>query len=243
VTVLRFRQREALAGVDLGVVSGLWDLLEGQTRDPKPVLLAIAPPDLLGPRNLDRMIGTPTDWEGPTASEISARIIREENVIQRFIKAIRGLRSYVIGAVDGEIALHLAAPLLACDYRIVGSEAVFVNVIDRCPRAPLGGIPWLLTKMVGSAAATHILLDQPSLSATEALELGLVNHIVEPGGLDKASLEIAERFGSFHAEALIALKQAAAASPDELASYLRQESTLVERLAFPGRSRVRMMEE
>ena len=55
------------------------------------------------PANLEKLVGGPADWDGPTALEISRRIIREENVIQRFVQAIRSLDSFVVGAVGGRI--------------------------------------------------------------------------------------------------------------------------------------------
>ncbi len=230
-TILRFLGRESLAGTDLRLTGGLWDFLEDESSDPKPIVVIIAPPNLLGPLSLERLLAHPSTGESLTAAELRARIIREENVIQRFIKGVRGLDSFVIGVVGGKVALHLAAPLLACDYRIVSPDTVFVNTTQTLPRAPLGCLPWLLAKMVGGAKASQLLLDVPRLSANDALELGLVNYITAPGGLEEEALEVADRLGSLPRATLVGLKRAMTASTDDFDSYLKQELALTEQLA------------
>lgn len=230
-TVLRFRQRESLAGADLRLLHGVWDFFENERRAPSRVLVVLAPPDLLSPRSLERLLGGPDAGSSLTATEISDRILREENVIQRFIEHVRGLNSFVVGVVGGEIAFQLAGPLLACDYRITSSDSVFVNATQTLPRAPLACIPWLLTKMVGAAKASQILLDVPRLSAEDAHELGLVNHVTAPGELEAGALEVAERLGSLPRATLVSLKRAIIASSEDFQAYQQHELMLTHQLA------------
>jgi len=232
-TVLRFHPRESLAGTDLRLTSGLWDFLEEETGDPKPILVVLAPPDLLVPANLERLLGGPNGDGSLTVSEIRARIIREENVIQRFIKGVRRLDSFVIGVVGGDVALPLAAPLFACDYRIVSPDTTFVNTTQTLPRAPLGCLPWLLANLLGGAKATQLLVDVPSLTAEDALALGLVNHVTAPERLEEEALEVADRLGSLPRVTLMGLKRSMTASSDDFTSYLNQELALTEQLASP----------
>jgi nucleotide-binding universal stress UspA family protein/enoyl-CoA hydratase/carnithine racemase len=232
-TILRLHEREMLAGADLSLVSDLWDLLDREARNPRPMMVVLGPHGLFDPANLEKLVGGPADWDGPTAVEISRRIIREENVIQRFVKAIRTLDSFVVGAVGGRIALHLAAPLLVCDYRIVASDTVFVNTTQAFPRAPLGCMPWLLTRLVGGASATRILLDVPSLSATDALDLGMVNHLAHGDGIEAEALEVADRIASLNRATLFTLKRAIRASADDFETYLQEERATVERISSP----------
>jgi len=231
-TVLRFHPRESLAGSDLSLVHGVWDFFEAEQRSPSRVLVIQVPPDLLGPRSLERLLGGPNANGHLTGSEVSDRILREENVIQRFIENVRGLNSFVVGVVDGEIAFQLAAPLLACDYRIVSSDSVFVNTTQTLPRAPLACLPWLLSRLVGVARASQLLLDVPRLSASDALELGLVNHVIAPDQLEIGALEVAERLGSLPRATLVSLKRAIIASCDDFQAYQQQELTLANQLAW-----------
>jgi len=232
-TILRFLERDSLAGADLRLIDGLWEFLEDESCDPQSIVVVIAPPSLLDPANLERLFADPSRDHRTTAMEVSARIIREENVIQRFIQGVRGLNSFVVGVVDGDIALPLAAPLLACDYRIVSPRTTFVNTTQTLPRAPLGCLPWLLAKMVGGAKATQLLLDVPRLSADNALELGLVNHVTAPNRLEEEALEVADRLGSLPRATLVGLKRAMTASTDDFHTYSKQELDLTEQLASP----------
>jgi nucleotide-binding universal stress UspA family protein/enoyl-CoA hydratase/carnithine racemase len=232
-TLVRFHNRQSLAGADLRLIDGLWDFLETEARDPKPIVVITAAPGLLAPANLERLLGGSNRAETPGQQEIRARIIREENVIQRFVKEIRRLDSFVIGAVGGDVAMQLAAPLLACDYRIAGPETVFVNTTHTLPRAPMGGLPWLLANLLGGAKATQLLLDVKKLTAEDARNLGLINHVTDPGRLEEEALEIADRLGSLPRAALVGLKRSMTASSDDLGSYLTQEMELTEQLASP----------
>ena len=232
-TILRLHERETLAGADLRLVADLWGFLEREARSPRPMMVVLAPQGLFDPASLERLVGSTADWDGPTAIEISRRIIREENVIQRFVQAVRTLDSFVVGAVGGRIALHLAAPLLVCDYRIVASDTVFVNTTQSFPRAPLGCMPWLLTRLVGGASATRILLDVPSLSATDALGMGLVNHLADGDRIEAEAIEVADRIGSLNRATLFTLKRAMTASTDDFETYLREERATVERISSP----------
>jgi nucleotide-binding universal stress UspA family protein/enoyl-CoA hydratase/carnithine racemase len=232
-TILRLQPRESLAGADLRLITGLWRFFEVEARDPRPIVVILVPPNLLGPGNLERLLGAQGTDRIVTPSETKARIIREENVIQRIIQAVRSLNSFVVGATSGDVALQLAAPLFACDYRIVSPDTVFVNTTRSYPRSPLGCMPWLLSRMVGSAKAGQLLLDVPMLSAKDALELALVNHVTAPDRLEHEALEVADRLGSLPRATLVALKRATTASNEDLETYLRQELALVEQLASP----------
>ncbi len=230
-TVLRFHERESLAGADLRLLHGLWDFFDNERREPSRVLVVLVPPDLLSPRSLERLLGGPDATSSLTAMEISDRILREENVIQRFIQDVRGLDSFVVGVVGGEIAFHLAAPLLACDYRITSSDSVFVNTTQTHPCAPLAFLPWLLAKSLGGAKASQLLLDVPRLSAEDAHELGLVNHVTAPGRLEEGALEVAERLGSLPRATLVSLKRAIIASSEDFQTYQQKELVLTHHLA------------
>ena len=195
--------------------------------------MILAPPDLLSPRSIERLLGGPPATNDLAASEIGERIIREENMILRFIKFVRGLDSFVVGATGGEVALPLAAPLLACDYRVVSPDMNIVNTTQAFPRAPLGCLPWLLVRMVGGAKACQILLDVPRLPADDLRDLGLVNHVTAPNRLHEEALEVAERLGSLPRATLVSLKRTIIASDNGFQAYVQRESALTAKLASP----------
>lgn len=98
---------------------------------------------------------------------------------------IAAVNGYALGG-DGELAM-------ACDIRVASSNAVF-----GWPESSLGILPRLggtqrLPRLIGLAKAREILLTGRRIKAPEALELGLVSDVVEPGELMAKAEEYAER--------------------------------------------------
>jgi len=194
-----------------------------------------APPGLLDRRSLERLMRGSSDEETRTEWELGRRIVRVENMIHRFVDNVRGLNSFVVGAASGEVALRLAAPFFACDYHIAGSDSVFVNTTQDLPLAPLGCLPWLLTRMIGGAKTVQLLLDIPRLSAVDAHDLGLVNHVTAPDRFEDEVLEVAGRLASLPRSTTINLKRAMVASCEDLETYSEQERRWTEHNAVQQR--------
>ncbi|MBL0025265.1 MAG: enoyl-CoA hydratase/isomerase family protein [Saprospiraceae bacterium] len=96
----------------------------------------------------------------------------------------------VIAAVNG-FALGGGCELaMACHIRVAGTNARFGQ-----PEVKLGLVPGYggsqrLIQLIGKGKATELLLTTDMVNAHEALELGLVNYVVEPGNEVSNSLEI-----------------------------------------------------
>ena len=231
ITVLRFNALDMLAWSELSLAGELWDFFETEGRDPSPVVLMLAPPGLLDRRSLERLMRGSSDKDTRADSELSGRIVREENMIHRVIENIRGVDSFVVGGVRGEVALRAAAPFFACDYHIASSDSVFVNTTQDLPLVPLGCLPWLLTRMVGGAKTMQLLLDVPRLSAADAHDLGLVNHVTASDRFEEEALEVAERLASLPRLTLVRLKRSIIASCQDFPTYLEHERSWTGRYA------------
>jgi 2-(1,2-epoxy-1,2-dihydrophenyl)acetyl-CoA isomerase len=88
-----------------------------------------------------------------------------------------------------------------------------------------------LAKIVGGAKATQLLLDVPSLSADDARDLGLVNHVTASARLEEEALEVSDRLASLPTATLVGLTRAIIASNEDFDSYAKHELSLTERLA------------
>ena len=80
---------------------------------------------------------------------------------------------------------------LGCDIRIASSEAKLAAVFTRRGILPESGGSWLLPRLIGWARAAEVAFRGMTLSAAEALEMGLVNRVVEPDELLPAANELA----------------------------------------------------
>lgn len=97
----------------------------------------------------------------------------------------------VICALNGPAAGYGMDLALGCDIRIASTEAKLAAVFTKRGVLPESGGTWLLPRLIGWAKAAEICFRGLTLGAQEALELGLVNRVVEPEQLMPAAQEIA----------------------------------------------------
>ncbi|HYT38013.1 MAG TPA: enoyl-CoA hydratase-related protein, partial [Acidimicrobiia bacterium] len=101
---------------------------------------------------------------------------------------------------------------LACDLRVASTKARFGETYVKVGLAPGNGGAWFLPRLVGSGRAAELTLTGDLITAAEALEIGLVNRVVEPEELLPAAVSIAERIAANPWRAVEATKQALRAS-------------------------------
>lgn len=102
------------------------------------------------------------------------------------------MRKPVIAAVNGHC--HAAGLMMAlcCDLRIASENAVFGQPGARIGQLPVGGQIWRLAQATSPIRAMDMMLTARHLSASEALEWGLVNKVVKEGEARSAALELAQ---------------------------------------------------
>src|SRR6201997_3120870 len=113
---------------------------------------------------------------------------RQERAAQA-LSAIRAIPVPVIAAVNGPAAGGGMSLALMADIRL-GSPAARFNAAFVRIGLSAGdlGTSWLLTRLIGPAATSEICFTGRMVDAGEAVRLGLVNQVSEPGGLlDQAS--------------------------------------------------------
>lgn len=99
----------------------------------------------------------------------------------------------VIAAINGQALGGGCEILTACHFRIAASTASFAYL-----QAPNGLITgWgggaRLFHLVGRTQAMRLLLTGDRIDAAEALRIGLIDVVVEPGQLHDAALDLAQR--------------------------------------------------
>ena len=97
----------------------------------------------------------------------------------------------VICALNGPAAGYGMDLALGCDIRIASSEAKLAAVFTRRGILPESGGSWLLPRLIGWAKAAEVAFRGMTLSAGEALAMGLVNRVVERDELVPATNELA----------------------------------------------------
>jgi enoyl-CoA hydratase len=96
-----------------------------------------------------------------------------------------------IAAVEGYAVAGGLELALFCDLRVAARDAVFGVFCRRfgVPLVDLGTIR--LPRLIGQSRAMDLILTGRAVGAPEALEMGLVNRMAEPGGALAAARELA----------------------------------------------------
>ena len=104
----------------------------------------------------------------------------------------RRLTKPLIAAVEGPAIAGGTEILQGTDIRVAGESAKFGISEAKWSLYPMGGSAVRLVRQIPYTIACELLLTGRHITATEALEMGLIGHVVPDGqALDKA-LEIAE---------------------------------------------------
>ena len=128
--------------------------------------------------------------------DLPANVRRGAEVLHQAIVDFRRIPYPVIAAVNGVAAGAGFSLALMSDLRIASSSASFVCAYGRIGASPDGGMTYFLPRVVGPAKALELLLNDPLLSAEDALELGIVSKVVAPGDLIAEARAKAERLAA-----------------------------------------------
>jgi 2-(1,2-epoxy-1,2-dihydrophenyl)acetyl-CoA isomerase len=118
----------------------------------------------------------------------------------------------VVAAVNGAAAGAGAAFSLACDFRIAADTAKYTMAFSAVGLAADSGSSWSLPRLVGVAKAKELLMLPSTLTAGQALELGLVTDVVPGDELAGAARELAVRLAAGPTVAYGAIRQSLAFS-------------------------------
>ncbi len=109
------------------------------------------------------------------------------------ITEIRALEKPVIARVNGVATGAGLAVALASDFRIAASSASFVMSPIGIGLIPGVGLSMLVPRLAGVGAATELFMLGARISASRALEFGLVHQVVADNELDAAVADLASR--------------------------------------------------
>lgn len=101
-----------------------------------------------------------------------------------------------LAALPGAAAGAGLALALACDLRIMTRDAVLTTAFARVGFSGDYGGTFFLTQLVGTAKARELYFLSERVGAEQALALGLVNWICEPGELAAKTQAIAQRLAA-----------------------------------------------
>ena len=128
--------------------------------------------------------------------DLPANVRHGADVLHQAIVDFRRIPYAVVGAINGVAAGAGFSLALMCDTRIASSQSAFTCAYGRIGASPDGGMTYFLPRIVGQGRAIDLLLNDPLIAAEDALAMGLVSKVVEPGELVEAARSRAEKLAA-----------------------------------------------
>ncbi|MCE2790226.1 MAG: enoyl-CoA hydratase-related protein [Saprospiraceae bacterium] len=162
-----------------------------------------------------------TDPNGPPLSEI---VSQHYNPI---ILLIRNLSKPVIAAVNGVAAGAGANIALACDLVVCTASASFIQAFSKIGLIPDSGGTFLLPRLIGFQRASALMMTGDKISASEALQMGMIYKVFEDGQFSTEVAALAEKMAAMPTFGLSLTKQALNQS---MTNNLEQQLALEDKL-------------
>jgi len=143
-------------------------------------------------------------WDGSTPMGTYAGL---RTVSQQLNLAVRHLDKLTIAAING-VAIQTGLSLaLACDFRVAGPSARLGSATLRFALQPDEGGHALVVELIGLAKAIDFFMRKRILSASEAMEYGLVHEVVPDEKLMEHTMELARELAEGPQVAMRLLKR------------------------------------
>ncbi|HEX8501425.1 MAG TPA: enoyl-CoA hydratase [Pyrinomonadaceae bacterium] len=204
--------------VDFGMFEAFAAAVKGSQRDDSRVVVITGAGEAFC-SGLDLASISPAELAGMDVAE------RVRELINPPILHLRALRKPVVARVHGPAVGIGFSYVLASDFVVASEGATFSQSFVRVGLMPDGGSTHLLPALVGRAKAFELMATGVSLSADEALRLGLVGRVVPRAELDGAVEGLVARLVAAPQPALARIKAALSRGEHErLAAALEFEA-------------------
>ncbi len=183
VTMNRPEARNALSGEMLSIMVEAWDRVDNDP-DIRVCILTGAGGYFCAGMDLKAATAKPPGDSFKDGSYDPSRI-------DGLLKG-RRLTKPLIAAVEGPAIAGGTEILQGTDIRVAGQSAKFGISEARWSLYPMGGSAVRLVRQIPYTIACDLLLTGRHITAAEALEMGLIGHVVSDGQALEKALEIAE---------------------------------------------------
>ena len=201
VTMNRPEARNAWSGEMLAGMADAWDMIDGDPQV-RVAILTGAGGSFCAGADLKAM----SSARKPGDDGFSDKVRGADLAFKGMLRSYR-LRKPLIAAVEGVAVAGGTEILQATDIRVAGESAFFGLAEVRRALFPIGGSTVRLRRQISYTKAMEILLTGDTISAAEALELGLIGRVVPDGEAVSHAHAIAERIASNGPLAVQAIKR------------------------------------
>ncbi len=151
---------------------------------------------------------------------------REIYTLNRFVQYVANYNKLCFTMLSGNIVTPFFGISLATDIRFATPETSFLLDHLKYGLHPSGGLPYFLTKQLGYNRALELML-QESISAKQALELGIINKIVSNENALEIVVKEIKRLTKFKSCSLRTTKSLATFAHNSLSDYFEREASIL----------------
>lgn len=152
----------------------------------------------------------------------------KESLDKRYNPIIRSMRNMpkpIIGRLNGVAAGAGCSLALACDVIVAAESVTLIEVFINVGLVPDSGSSFFLPRVVGQARAFEFSTMGTKISATDALQIGMINRVVKAEELDNEVKKLTDYYASAPTKAIGLIKKMLNRSfNSDLESMLEYES-------------------
>ena len=185
VAFVTFNRPERLNALDLSMVKSFRDVVKhlASRGDVRAVVLRGAVAGFVSGGDIRLFHG-----DRETAAATIGQLI---DLFHEATSGLQRLTAPVVASVHGAAAGGGFSLALGADLRIAADTATFIPGYLRLGTSPDGGSTFFLPRLVGPSRALEIFLLGTTLTAADALRLGMVNRVVPAADLERETARLA----------------------------------------------------
>lgn len=144
--------------------------------------------------------------------------------LHNWIDSVRTYPKPVIAAVEGAAAGAGFSLVLACDFCVAASNAIFAMSYSTVGLSPDGGGSWALGRALPRQLASELLICGDRMSAQRLFDFGLVNRVCSSGSALQEALALSVTLNARAPNALASIKELLNdAADNSLSQHFQQE--------------------
>ncbi len=235
VVILRLKSNAFNFMVDLNKVEHYTELFNAIAQTPEiKVVLSIFEPDSLGELVYDQYISSlcgdkipPKELDGNWEFKEELPRLRQICFHQNTIKRRIASKKIIIDCLQGDVVTPFFGETLSADFRFVTEAMQFKLAHRKYGLHPSGGLGFFLPRYVGESKAIDLLLNADTITAEEALELGLVNRIISTDNFASECIQVAKQMSQISRTVIETTKSLTYRFQDELEEYFNTEAKMM----------------
>jgi len=184
VTIIKLNRPKELNSINADLLSDFMKAVEFTIDDPDTKVVVIT--------GEGKAFCSGGDLAAFKSSPDTADTLRQLiKIFNMLIIGIRRMPKPVIAMINGTIAGGGISIAAACDLRVCASSVKFKQAYTSAGLVPDGAFTLMVPLLIGFGRTSELCLLDPLFDAQYALEIGLVNKVVEDAELEKITMDIA----------------------------------------------------